>query len=164
MRNVTTSKTLAIVLLVAACGSSSSSDDASKFVGVWTFDSGTITATCSGGLPGGSFPLTGLTGTITRTDNTHIRLTANASCVIDFTVSGSTAMVVTSPPQSCTLNTPTLGPQQIAINMWTMTLTGTTMSATISGTALAGVCTASGSGSLSQHGGTDGGASDASSG
>ena|SRR5215471_10245312 len=159
MRYATTSKTLAIVLLVAACGSSSS-DDASKFVGTWTFDSGTITATCSNGLPGGSFPIAGLSGMITKVDNTHIRLTANSSCIINFTVSGATATAPSG--QSCTLPTPTLGPQEIAISSWTMTLTGTgagaTMSASISGTALAGLCTASGSGSLSQHSGTDGGA------
>jgi len=138
-----------------ACGGSSSSDVATPFVGDWTFDTGMVNATCTGGLPNGMFPLAGLTGTITRVNNTQIMLTANASCVINFNVSGTTATAASG--QTCTLNTPTLGPQQIDITSWTLTMSGATLATSIMGTAVGGLCNAAGTGTLSKHAATDGG-------
>src|SRR4051812_24049843 len=158
MRNgITKSALLLAVTLAAACGSSAA-DDAMKFVGSWTFASGSVAATCSSGLPGGTFPLAGLTVMITRVDNSHIRIEANTSCIVNFSVSGATASVAAG--QTCTLPTPTLGPQQIDITTWTLALASGSIDAAITGTAIGGLCTASGTGVLVPAAG-DGGTSDA---
>jgi hypothetical protein len=148
-------RALALLLPLAACGSSGSGDAATPFVGAWTFDTGSADATCTG-IGNMAIPLAGLTGTITKVDNTHIRLEANTSCVITFSVSGSVATA--DPGQSCTLPVPNLGAQPIGISSWTLTLAGSTLTATIQGTALAGLCTAMGGGSLTKHPPSDGGA------
>ena len=148
------SLSLSLGLATACGGSSGGSDVATPFVGTWTFDTGMVNATCTGGLPNGSFPLAGLSGTISRVDNSHIRFQANASCIINFSVSGTTATAASG--QTCTLDTGTVGQQPIAINSWTMVLTGGTMAATISGSAFLNMCMAMGTGSLTQHA-SDGG-------
>jgi hypothetical protein len=158
--------TLALAPLAAGCGGSSSSsgDVAASFVGTWTFDTGQANANC-GALGNQTIPLAGLSGAITRTDNTHIQLNANSACIINFSVSGSTATAASG--QSCSLPVPGLGVQPIAITMWTMTLSGSMLTATISGTAVGTsppLCTAMGGGTLTMHPPSDGGADASSSG
>jgi len=150
----------ALAPLAAGCGGSSSGggDVATPFVGTWTFDTGQADAVCTG-IGNQTIPLAGLSGMITKVDNTHIRLTANNACIINFSVSGSTATAAAN--QSCSLPVPGLGVQPIAITNWTMVLSGGTLTATIMGTALGTsppLCTASGGGTLTQHAPTDGGA------
>jgi hypothetical protein len=163
MRHVTKLRlvTLALALapLAAACGgSSSSTDSTTAFLGTWTFDTGQATATCTGNIPSATIPLAGLSGMITKVDNMHIKFEANSACIIPFSVSGSTATAQSG--QSCTLPVPMLGPTPIAITSWTLTLSGSTMSAAIVGTALGTsppLCNATGSGTLTMHPPSDGG-------
>jgi hypothetical protein len=160
MRHLTTTLPLLALtfgVMAAGCGSSSS-DDAAKFVGTWTFDSGSVAATCPAPLPSLSVPLMSLTETITRTDATHVKLEAGgASCAITFMVSGMTATAAAG--QTCVLNTPTLPVPTVSvvISTWTLMLSGTALSQSIAGTAL-GACATAGSGSATQHPATDGGA------
>jgi hypothetical protein len=165
MRHATMGRFLALVLLAGGCGSSST-DQTSKFVGTWTFDTGSADATCMG-LGNFSIPLAGLSGTITRVDDSHIQLAASTpcgpgSCTIKYSVSGMTATAESG--QMCSLPVQALGGscQAIAISSWTMTLSGSTLSASIMGTAL--VCTATGTGTLTMHPPSDGGAVDSSTG
>jgi hypothetical protein len=136
------------------CGSSSSSDDAAKFVGAWTFDSGSVPAMCPPPLPSATLQLTGLVETITKVDTTHIKVEAGSGCSVNFSVSGSTAMAASG--QTCIFNTQAFGEVSVAISTWTLSLSGATLSQTITGSAF-GACTASGSGTATQHAG-DGGA------
>jgi hypothetical protein len=137
-------------LLASGCSGSSGSDEASKFVGTWTFDSGAVTPSCPqlGNVP--PIDLTGQTGAISKTDNTHIKVQVGNSCIVTFAVSGSTAAA--SSGQTCTLNT-TAGAQSLSINSWTLTLSGSMISTQLAGSALLGQCTVTGTGMLTQHAG-----------
>lgn len=150
---------LAAASFMSGCGGSSGggTDVATPFVGLWTFDTGAVDATCTGGLPNTSFPIAGLAGNITKIDNSHIRFDASASCAVNFSVAGTTATAESG--QSCTLAT-NLGPMQVDITSWTLTLSGSSMAASIMGTALGGTCTAAGTGTLTMHAPGDAGATD----
>jgi len=95
------------------------------------------------------FPLTGLSVTFTKIDNSTIELVAGtAGCQVRFGVSGDKATV--KPNQTCTLTVPGFGDQVVAIESWTLTLSGDMIDSTTSGMVL--VCSASGSGVLVRGG------------
>src|SRR5450631_3376346 len=90
----------AVALAFVGCGSSgSSSAPADAFAGNWTFDSGSIDATCAGTALA-PIELMGDPLTITKVDATHVTvaLTGNGlTCDLNFSVSGSTATVTGTP-------------------------------------------------------------------
>jgi hypothetical protein len=146
--------------LAAGCGGGGSGADvATPFVGAWTFDTGNVDAMCGAGIGDQMLPLAGLSGTITKDDNSHITFTANPSCIIKFSVSGQTASVITSPAPSCSIPTQSFGTPLISISTWTFTLSGSTLATSFSGTVSLGIsCPTTGSGTLTMHAATDGGA------
>jgi hypothetical protein len=141
-------------LLGASCGGGG--DQTTKFVGPWTFASGSLTPSCliAANLP--NFNLTGQNVTFTKVDDSTLSLMLNAGCVIKFHASGNSATVVAG--QMCTLDLgPPLGMQSISITTWTLSLVGEHIDNTIVGTA--SVCTAMGTAVL-VRGTTDAGARD----
>jgi hypothetical protein len=141
-------------LLFGACGGggSDSGDPASAFAGTWVFKDGAVTPSCSGVTVAGQIDLTGNTAAVTRTDAHHIALAfsnAELTCGINFTVSGSTATADAS--QACTISV--MGATvPVAIKSWTMALSGSSISMSMSGTASVFIvsCTPSGTGTLVQ--------------
>jgi hypothetical protein len=134
---------VALAALVGGCGSG----NADAFVGDWTY-TGSIMPNCIGiTIP--DFPLDGSVVTITKVDDEHVRVTLDTSCVVTFAVDGDRA---SAPANSvCTLEVPTLGPQQITITSWTLTLAsgGMMMTSQFQGSAFA-VCMPSGTGTLTR--------------
>ena len=78
---------MAIVLaaLIAGCGGG----NADAFVGEWTY-SGVITPNCFQ-IEVPPLDLTGSTVTITKTDDEHLQVALDASCVVSFSVDGDKA-------------------------------------------------------------------------
>lgn len=147
---------LAMIAIPAGGCSSDGGDDAAKFAGTWTFDSGMVMPMCAL-LPLADFSLVGLEVIITATDKSHLAVTAgNAGCAVNFTVSGATATA--SPGQACTLEVAG-GPRMIGVTSWTMTIAGDIIQTQLTGT-LEGLCMPSGLGVLGRHA-ADGGAADA---
>jgi hypothetical protein len=127
-------------LFLFGCGSSSiAGDPAANFAGNWTFGSGSIDATCNVNIP--SFDLTGDAMTITRVDSTHVATSLQGNglmCDVNFTVTGSTATAPSG--QTCAVTTTVSGTTvtaTISISSWSLTLSGDTLTNTMSGTATA---------------------------
>src|SRR5262252_4715004 len=86
----------------ASCGGGG--DQTAKFVGPWTFSSGSLMPMCPiAGVP--TFNLMGLNVTFQKVDNATISLMLNTGCAVKFTVSGNKATAPSG--QSCALD---LGP------------------------------------------------------
>src|SRR6185503_8764079 len=136
---------VAVVLALAACGGAGP-DEATKFAGPWTFESGELTPMCMMPFPTPPpFPLKGLTVTLTKVDNSTIRLEAGtAGCKVTFKVSGDKATSTSG--QSCMLEVGTFGAQTIKVDAWTLMLSGDRIESTTAGFVL--VCMVSGSGVL----------------
>jgi hypothetical protein len=145
---------LTTVMLAASCGSGGSGDQTTKFVGTWTFASGELTPTagCPISTP---FSLKGLSVMLAKVDDSTISLGIGAVCTVKFKVSGANATVV--PKQTCTLDFGALGPMAVAIDAWTLMLTGDQIDNTIEGSIF--VCKASGTAVLTR-GAPDGGTHD----
>jgi hypothetical protein len=138
-------------MLAPACGGGGGGDQTTKFIGTWTFSSGDLTPTA--GCPiTAPFSLKGLTVTFAKVDNSTISLGIGTACTVKFTVSGAKATV--EPKQTCTLDVGALGPMSVAIDAWTLTLTGDQIDNMIEGSIL--ICKASGMAVLTR-GGPDGG-------
>jgi hypothetical protein len=129
-------------------------DQTVKFLGTWTFSSGQLTPMCA--LITTPFSLTGLPVVFTKVDDSTISLGIGAACTVKFKVAGGKATV--EPKQTCTLDVGALGPQTVAIDKWTLSLSGDQIDNDIAGSIL--ICTASGTAVL-MRGGFDGGAPDA---
>jgi len=132
----------AAALFLFGCGSSSiAGDPAAAFAGNWTFGSGSIAAACNISIP--SFPLTGATLMIERTDPTHLttNLQGNGlNCPVNFTVTGTTATANATSGQPCTVTTTVSGTTVMAtiqISTWSLTVSGGTLTTSMSGTATA---------------------------
>jgi hypothetical protein len=131
----------AAALFLLGCGSSGSitGDPAAAFAGAWTFGSGSIDAMCNVAIP--SFPLTGDTLTITRVDPTHVATSLQGNglmCDVNFTVTGSIATATTG--QTCAVTTTVSGATVTAviqISAWSLTVSGDTLTNSMSGTASA---------------------------
>jgi hypothetical protein len=143
-----------LALAVAPSCGGSGGDQTVKFLGAWTFSSGQLTPMCA--LITTPFSLTGLPVVFTKDDDSTISLGIGAACTVKFKVAGAKATV--EPNQTCTLDVGALGPQTVAINRWTLTLSGDEIDNDIAGSIL--ICTASGTAVL-MRGGPDGGAPDA---
>src|SRR5260221_5382678 len=102
------------------------------------------------------FSLTGLRVVFTKADDSTISLGIGAACTVKFKVSGDRATVESN--QTCTLDVGALGPQTVAIDRWTLALSGDQIDNDIAGSIL--TCTASGTAVL-MRGGSDGGAPEA---
>ena len=145
---------LLTVTLAPSCGGGGSGDQTTKFVGAWTFASGELTPTA--GCPiSAPFSLKGISVMFAKVDDATISLGIGAVCTVRFKVSGATATV--EPKQTCTLDFGALGPMAVAIDAWTLTLTGDQIDNTIEGSIF--ICKASGTAVLTR-GAHDGGAHD----
>jgi hypothetical protein len=149
---------LILTTVTAAVGcSSGGSDDAAKFAGPWTFESGQLAATCPAIITAPDpFPLAGLGVSITKVNGGSFELSAGSTgkCKVRFNVSGSKATAVTNPPQSCILEVGSFGEQTLGVTAWTLEVDGDRLKSTTMGTVL--VCSLSGSGVL-VRGAPDGG-------
>jgi hypothetical protein len=125
--------------LAPSCGGGGA-NQTDKFVGPWTFASGTLVPMCPiAGVP--NFNLMGLPVTFQKVDASTISLMLNAGCIVSFKVSGNKATVEAK--QTCSLDTGSaLGTVSVAITTWSLTLTGDHIDSSLSGTA--SFCTAMG--------------------
>jgi hypothetical protein len=131
---------VAALLGVGGCGSG----NADAFVGEWTY-AGTIVANCVGiTIP--DLPLDGATVTIVASDDEHLQVVVDTTCMVNFTVDGNTATA--GGGQACMLNIPTVGLQSIAITTWTLTLADGVITSQFTG-ALA-FCAPTGTGTLTK--------------
>src|SRR5688572_5477732 len=131
---------VAAVLGVGGCGSG----NADAFVGEWTY-AGTIVANCVGiTIP--DLPLDGATVTIVASDDEHLQVVVDTTCMVKFTVDGDVAKA--DGGQTCMLNIPTVGLQSINITSWTLTLSNGVITSQFSGGLL--VCAPSGTGTLTK--------------
>ncbi len=152
------------MLLVACAAASSCSSSTSgatdKFIGNWTFDSGMLSANCSG-LPPFSSSLTGNTLSLVKGSKSDLSSTltsAMGTCTLNLAVSGTTASA--DPGQSCTFTVNVSGlsvPVTVNIDSWTVTTTdGVTMTTAAMATGSGGVangCPVMLSGSATKHAG-----------
>jgi hypothetical protein len=140
--------TLALAIsLGAACGGGAAGDQASKLTGTWKFQSGMLTPACGGGLSVPPFPLTGLSLTLTKVDDSTIQVVAgSAGCTLTFKVAGNVATATSG--QTCMLDAgATLGGvQTISVKSWTLTLANDQLTTSISAGII--ICTATGDGVL----------------
>ena len=134
-------------LFLFGCGSNSiAGDPAAAFAGSWTFGSGSIQPMCGGlGSSLTPFDLTGDTLSIARVDPTHVSTSLTGSgvmCNVNFTVAGSTATAESG--STCAVIVP-IGTSStsvnIAINTWTLTVSGNALTMSMSGSADAGIFT-----------------------
>jgi hypothetical protein len=148
-------KLAAVLALAASCGSSSAPPKTDDFVGPWTFTSGTLAPMCGGAFMVPPFQLAGLTVGFTKVDASTIKLVSGtAGCEVRFKVTGATAAAEAG--QTCTLDLGgALMTQAIAVNKWTLKLSGDQIDSDLAGTVV--ICMASGSGVL-KRGVLDGGA------
>ncbi len=132
---------LACAAFIGCSSSSNSAPD--KFVGNWTFSSGSLNATCTG-LPPFTNDLTGQTLTLTKGMSSDLVSTLTSSlgtCTLKLSVSGTVASA--EPAQSCSFNVPVAGTSiavTVNINTWTVTTTD--------GMSMTTAATATGSGGL----------------
>ena len=131
---------VALAALIAGCGSG----NADAFVGDWTY-AGTIAANCTGiTIP--DLPLDGSTVTIVASDDEHLQVVVDTTCMVKFTVDGNTAKADSG--QTCQLDIPTVGLQSITITTWTLTLADGVITSQFTGGLL--VCAPSGTGTLTK--------------
>jgi hypothetical protein len=155
------SRALALAALISAgavIGCGGSSDDAAKFAGPWTFESGELAATCTaplGALP--PFSMAGLGVQVVKVNGGSFDLIAGDTgmCKVRFSVAGTKATVTAN--QKCKLNVGSFGPQEISIATWTLELDGEKLKSATTGSAF--VCQVSGTGVL-VRGAPDGGVPD----
>jgi hypothetical protein len=128
----------------AFIGCSSSSNSApDKFVGTWTFGSGSLNAMCNG-LPPFMSDLTGQTLTLTKGTSSDLVSTLTSSlgtCTLKLSVSGTVASAEAG--QSCSFMVTVGGiavPVTVNINTWTVT--------TNDGASMTTAATATGSGGV----------------
>jgi hypothetical protein len=151
---------LVLSLALAACGGGGTpTDQTAGFVGVWTFSSGSLAATCTGIPAPAPFELTGLSVTFAKVDDSTISLTAgSAGCTVDFGVTGDIAKA--KPNQTCVLALgKSFGNQTVAVQTWMLTRTGDRIDSNVTGAVL--FCSVSGTGVLTR-GSLDASAPDAS--
>jgi hypothetical protein len=152
---------LALIACAAFGGCSSSSNGATdKFLGNWTFETGTLSAACTG-LPPFSSSLIGETVTLmkgTSSDLASTLTTSMGTCMLKLTVSGT--MATADAGQSCTFNVTAGGltvPVTVNINSWTVTTTdGMTMTTNATATGSGGLadgCPVTLGGSATKHAG-----------
>ena len=150
----------AVSLWAGACSSSGAATD--KFMGTWTFDSGTITGTTACMLPN-PVDLKGETLTLVKgmtSDLVSTLQSAFGTCTLNLDVSGSVASAVAG--QSCAFTVTTgLGPIMVtfSVSSWTVTTTdgmSMTTAATAIGQGLASSCTLTLSGAGTKHSGDAG--------
>lgn len=137
--------------VIAGCGGGGGASEAeiARFVGTWQWDMGMLSADCGGAVPPFNQDLSGQTLTLVKGTGSEVILTLGAMCQITFTVGGTSATA--NPNQSCTLMVQMTN-QSVAVSSWKMTTTdGANMSTDMKGTALAGLCMVSGSGTLSKQ-------------
>ncbi len=84
--------------------------------------------------------------TIVTTDDEHLQVALDTSCVVSFTVDGDTASA--SPNSICMLEVPTLGLSSITITSWTLTLSNGMLTSQFGGAVL--VCMPAGTGTLTK--------------
>ena len=145
---------IVIGLAAGSCSTSSSGND--KFIGTWTFDTGTITPTnCQGITP---ISLVGETLMLAKGTSSDLVSTLQSSfgtCTLNLTVSGTVASADAG--QSCMFTVPVAGtPLSFTFNVssWTVTTTdgvAMTTSAAAAGTGLATGCTISLTGAATKH-------------
>jgi hypothetical protein len=149
---------LACGLLAGACSTSTNSAD--KFVGTWTFDSGTVTPTNCQGL--GPVSLVGETLTLAKGTGSDLMSTFQSSfgtCALNLTVSGNAADADAG--QTCMFNVPVAGTTltfTFNVTSWTVTTTNgmaMTTNATAAGTGLAAGCSIALTGSATKHADAD---------
>ena len=135
-------------LVSLAC--SSGGGNGVGLVGTWTFTSGSVTPMmCSvlGLSITTSFPLAGQELPIVKgADSSHVEVSAG-SCPVTFTVTGTSASA--APGQACNVSFGGIS-APVTISSWTLTLTGDTLTSSLSGSAPTGgpSCTLSGAGTL----------------
>jgi hypothetical protein len=131
---------VALAGLVAGCGGG----NADAFVGEWTY-AGTIAANCTGiTIP--DLPLDGATVSIVASDDEHLQVVVDTTCMVKFTVDGNRATADAG--QTCSLEIPTVGLQSISITMWTLNLADGVITSQFKGGLL--VCAPSGTGTLTK--------------
>jgi hypothetical protein len=137
-------KTHMLVALAAVIGGGCSSGNADAFVGEWTY-AGTIAANCVGiTIP--DLPLDGATVTIVASDDEHLQVVVDSTCMVNFTVDGNRATADAG--QTCMLEVPSAGLQSITINSWTLSLADGVITSQFSGGLL--VCAPTGTGILTK--------------
>ena len=133
-----------MVVALAALMGGCSSGNADAFVGEWTY-AGTIAANCIGiTIP--DLPLDGATVTIVASDDEHLQVVVDTTCMVKFTVDGNRATADSG--QTCMLNIPTVGLQSITITTWTLNLADGVITSQFTGGLL--VCAPSGTGILTK--------------
>lgn len=148
-------RTAVLLALAALAGCGSSADDAAKFAGEWTFESGQLAAACGQTIQAPApFQLRGLSVTLKRVNNSAFDLIAGTAqkCTLHFSVSGNKATAAANQP--CILDVGSFGEQTLNVTTWTLDLTGDHLVSTTS--ALVLICSLNGSGVLAR-GGPDGG-------
>jgi hypothetical protein len=135
-----------LALAVAPSCGGGGGDQTAKFVGAWTFTSGSLTPVCLvPGVP--PFDLTGLNVTFTKIDDSTISLMINAFCDVHFHVSGNSATAVAN--QTCSLDLGgALMMQTVNVTKWTLSLSGDHIDNVIAGSVA--ICTASGTAVLAR--------------
>jgi hypothetical protein len=131
---------VALAGLIAGCGGG----NADAFVGEWTY-AGTIAANCVGiTIP--DLPLDGATVSIVASDDEHLQVVVDTTCMVKFTVDGNRATADAN--QTCSLEIPTAGVQNIKITSWTLNLADGVITSQFTGSLL--VCAPSGTGTLTK--------------
>ncbi len=137
-------------LWAASCSSSTNNND--KFMGTWTFDSGSITGTP--GCMGVNVDLTGETLTLikgTTSDLVSTLQSAFGTCTLSLDVSGNVASAVAG--QSCMFTSSGLA-LKFDVSSWTVTTANgasMTTAATATGEGIAASCTLTLSGAGTKH-------------
>jgi hypothetical protein len=153
---------LAAVAFLIGCGSSGTGtgggDPAAAFAGNWTFSTGSIVPACTG-VQIANVDLTGVPVMLTHTDTTHVSLvsTTGITCDVKFNVSGTTATAAAG--QSCMIDAgATLGQVTVNITSWTLTLSGSTLTSNMNGTAAVSIvsCAPTSTGTLTKTSGATG--------
>jgi hypothetical protein len=147
-------------LAAGSCSSSGSNND--KFMGTWTFDTGSITGTNCTGLS--TVSLQGETLTLTKgtmSDLSSTLMSSFGTCTLNLNVMGTVASATAG--QTCIFTVAALGGLQVTfgVDSWTVTTTdgmSMTTAATASGQGLASGCTLSLIGAGTKHAGSDAGA------
>jgi hypothetical protein len=129
------------VALAVGC---SQSGGAEKF-GTWTY-AGSIDPNC---MNIAAIDLTGDKVTITAPDSSHLVVDLAGFCTVHFNVDGFTASAAAN--QTCTFDIPMLGPEDITITKWTLTVTtDSVLASNFAGAVL--ICAPTGMGTLTRIG------------
>jgi hypothetical protein len=141
---------IGLAVCVAGCGGG---DDTPKFIGSWTYTSGSLAGSCLGmAIPPVS--LVGQTVTIAKGTSSDLQVGTSSTCSLQFSVDGNRATA--KPNQMCTQDFGMMyGAQTVTVTSWNFdTSDGKTMTTAFSGSLTASVmglmipCTATGTGTL----------------